>query len=159
MKLYIKNMVCNCCELTVKSELYETGIQYDSVKIGVVRLRENITSEQRSLLALALILDGFELIDNQKNQLIEKLKSAIIDLKHYSDDDLKLSFTDYISMIVNDNFISLNKLFGEIEAISIEKYLNKLKIIRIKEMLVYEDLFLDEIANKMHYSSTAVLTT
>jgi YesN/AraC family two-component response regulator len=159
MKLYIKNMVCNRCQTTVKSELDKIGIQYNSVKIGEVDLTENITSEQRTLLSMALLLDGFELIDDQKNQLIEKLKKAIIDLEHFSDEDLKFSFTDYISMIVNDNFISLNKLFGEIEGISIEKYLIKRKIERIKEMLVYEDLSLDEIAQRMHYSSTTALYT
>jgi YesN/AraC family two-component response regulator len=151
-------MVCNRCQTTVKSELDKIGVQYDTVKIGEVNLKEDITSEQRGLLSVALLLDGFELIDDQKNQLIEKLKKAIIDLEHYSDEDLKFNFTDYISMIVNDNFISLNKLFGEIEGISIEKYLIKRKIERIKEMLVYEDLTLDEIAHKMHYSNTIALS-
>ena len=89
MKLYIKNMVCNRCQETVKSELDKIGIQYDHVKIGEVDLKENITSEKRVLLSMALLLDGFELIDNQKNQLIEKLKKAIFDLEHYSDEDLK----------------------------------------------------------------------
>lgn len=158
MKLYIKNMVCSRCRTTVISELDKIGIHYDSVIIGEVNLSGNITPEQRELFSRALLLDGFELIDNQMNQLIEKLKKAILDLEHYSDEDLKFSFSQYISMIVNDNFISLNKLFGEIEGISIEKYLIKRKIERIKEMLVYEDLSLDEIATKMHYSSTTILT-
>jgi YesN/AraC family two-component response regulator len=151
-------MVCNRCEETVKSELDKIGIQYNAVKIGEVDLKKNITSEKRVLLSMALMLDGFELIDDQKNQLIEKLKKAITDLEHYSDEDLKISFADYITMIVSDNFISLNKLFGEIEGISIEKYLIKRKIQRIKEMLVYEDINLDEIAHKMHYSSTSTLS-
>ena len=158
MKVYIKNMVCTRCETKVKSELDKIGIQYDSVKIGEVDLTENITSEQRILLSMALMLDGFELIDIQKNQLIEKLKKAIMDLEHYSDEDLKKSFSDYISLFVDDNFISLNKLFAEIEGITIEKYIIKRKIEQIKEMLVYEDLKLDEIANQMHYGSTAALT-
>jgi YesN/AraC family two-component response regulator len=151
-------MVCNRCIETVKSELNKIGVQYDTVKIGEVDLTKNITSEQRVLFSMALLLDGFELIDDQKNQLIEKLKKAIIDLEQHSDEELKISFADYISLIVNDNFISLNKLFGEIEGISIEKYLIKQKIERIKEMLVYENLNLDEIAHKMHYSNTASLS-
>jgi AraC-like DNA-binding protein len=158
MKLYLKNMVCDRCIETVKSELDKIGIQYNTIKIGEVVLTEDITSEQRMLLSMALLLDGFELIDNQKNQLIDKLKKAIINLEQYSDEDLKTSFADYISLIVNDNFISLNKLFGEIEGITIEKYIIKRKVERIKEMLVYEDLNLDEIAHKMHYSSTAALS-
>lgn len=159
MKLYIKNMVCNRCETTVKSELDKIGIPYDSVKTGEVGLSENITAEQRLLFSAALRRNGFELIDDQKNELIEKLKKSIIDLEHYSDEDLKTSFSDYISLIVDDNFISLNKLFAEIEGMTIEKYLVKRKIERIKEMLVYEDFSLDQIALKMHYTSTVSLAS
>jgi AraC-like DNA-binding protein len=151
-------MVCNRCETTVKSELYKLGILYDTVKLGEVELRNTITSEQRLLLATALEYNGFELIDDKNNILIERLKKSIIDLEHYSDEDLKTNFADYISLFVDDNFISLNKLFSEIEGITIEKYIIKRKIERIKEMLVYEDLKLDEIAHKMHYSSTVALS-
>lgn len=158
MKLYIKNMVCNRCETTVKSELDKIGIPYDTVKTGEVGLSKKITSEQRLQLSAALLLDGFELIDDQKNELIEKLKKSIVDLVHYSDEDLKTGFSDYIRLIADDNFISLNKLFAEIEGMTIEKYIIKRKIERIKEMLVYEDLSLDQIALKMHYSSTASLS-
>jgi YesN/AraC family two-component response regulator len=158
MKLYIKNMVCNRCKTTVKSDLDKIGILYDTVKIGEVGLSKKVTSEQRLQLSVALQHDGFELIDDQKNELIERLKKSIIDLEHYSDEDLKTSFSDYISLFVDDNFISLNKLFAEIEGMTIEKYIIKRKIERIKEMLVYEDLNLDEIALKMHYSSTASLS-
>jgi YesN/AraC family two-component response regulator len=159
MKLYIKNMVCNRCKTIVKSELDKIGIQYDTVRIGEVITERKITSEQRVQLSEALQQNGFELIDDQKNELIGKLKKSILDLEHYSDEDLKTNFSDYISLIVDDNFISLNKLFEEIEGITIEKYIIKRKIERIKEMLVYEDLNLDEIALKMHYSSTATLTS
>lgn len=158
MKLYIKNMVCNRCKATVKSELDKIGIQYDNVRIGEVITEGKITSEQRAQLSAALRQNGFELIDDQKNELIGKLKKSILDLEHYSDEDLKTNFSDYISLIVDDNFISLNKLFEEIEGITIEKYIIKRKIERIKEMLVYEDLNLDEIATKMRYSTTSALS-
>src|SRR5665648_617453 len=144
MKLYIKNMVCTRCELTVKSELDKIGISYDTVKIGEVGLNRKITSEQRIQLAAALQQNGFELIDDQKNELIERLKKSIIDLEHYSDEDLKTSFSDYISLIVDDNFISLNKLFAEIEGFTIEKYLIKRKIERIKDCLLYTSDAADE---------------
>ena len=152
-------MVCNRCKATVKSELDKIGIQYDTVKIGEVVTEGKITSEQRAQLSAALLQNGFELIDDQKNELIGKLKKSILDLEHYSDEDLQTSFTDYISLIVDDNFISVNKLFEEIEGITIEKYIIKRKIERIKELLVYEDFNLDEVALKMHYSSSAVLTS
>jgi YesN/AraC family two-component response regulator len=158
MKLYIKNMVCNRCKTTVKSELDKIGIQYEAVRIGEVITEGKITSEQRNQLSEALLQNGFELIDDQKNELIGKLKKSILDLEHHSDEDLKTSFADYISLIVDDNFISLNKLFEEIEGITIKKYIIKRKIERIKELLVYEDLNLDEVAFKMHYSSTIALS-
>ena len=130
-----------------------------TVELGEVTTKKKITSLQRTRLFDALQQSGFELIDDQKNDLIEKLKNAIVDLEHNSDEDLKTSFSDYISLSVNDNFISLNTLFAEIEGITIEKYIIKHKIERVKELLVYNDLNLAEIALKMHYSNTAQLSS
>lgn len=158
MKLYIKNMVCNRCRTIVMTELDKIGIRYDTVELGEVNTSRNITSLQRNSLFDALKLFGFELIDKAKQNLIEKLKKAIVDLEHYSDEDLKTTYSDYISLVVNDNFISLNTLFAEIEGITIEKYIIKHKIDRVKELLVYNDLSLAEIAGKMHYSSVLQLS-
>ena len=158
MKLYIKNMVCNRCKTIVKSELDKIGIPFDALELGEVNTKNKITLVQRTRLFDALQKSGLELIDDQKNDLIEKLKKAIVDIEHHSDEDLKTSFSDYISQNVNDNFISLNTLFAEIEGITIEKYIIKHKIDRVKELLVYNDLNLAEIAHKMHYSNTAQLS-
>lgn len=158
MKLYIKNMVCGRCKSIVMSELDKLGIHYVTVALGEVTLRNKISSGQQSELHTALQFNGFELIDPGKNILIEKLKSALVDLENYSDEDLKTSFSDYISLSVKDNFISLNTLFSEIEGITIEKYIIKHKIELIKELLVYEDLSLSEIANRLHYSNSAKLS-
>jgi YesN/AraC family two-component response regulator len=159
MKLYIKNMVCSRCKTIVKAELDRMGVQYFTVELGEVNTKKEITPIQRAQLYNALHRSGLELIDSHKNDLIEKLKKAIVDLEHYSDADLKTSFSDYISLNVEDNFISLNTLFAEIEGITIEKYIIKHKIERVKELLVYDDLNLAEIAVKMHYSTTAQLST
>jgi len=158
MKLYIKNMVCNRCKTTVRTELDKIGIAYTTIRIGEVCTEEKVSPEKLEQLSEALQKSGFELIDTKNNMLIEKLKKSVIDLEHYSDEDLKTSFSDYIRLIVDDNFISLNKLFEEIEGITIEKYINKRKIERIKEILVYEDLGLAEIAKKMHYTSAIALS-
>jgi YesN/AraC family two-component response regulator len=158
MKLYIKNMVCERCKTIVKDELDKIGIQYTHVELGEVDMKKEISLFQRTRLYDALKQSGLELIDKNKNELIEKLKLAIVDLEHHSDEDLNTSFSDYISMSVNDNFISLNTLFAEIEGITIEKYIIKHKIERVKELLVYNDLNLVEIATKMHYSNTAQLS-
>jgi AraC-like DNA-binding protein len=158
MKLYIKNMVCNRCKTIVKTELDKIGIPYDALQLGEVNTRKEITPLQRTRLSNALKLSGFELIDEQKYELIEKLKKAIVDLEHYSDENLNTSFSDYISLQVNDNFISLNTLFAEIEGITIEKYVIQHKIDRVKEFLVYDQLTLVEIALKMHYTNVAQLS-
>ncbi len=159
MKLYIKNMVCSRCKTSVIAELDKLGVQYNSVAIGEVNTKNKITPLQRTQLYEGLQQQGFELIDEQKNELIEKLKRAIVDLENYSDEELKTSYSNYISLRVNDNFITLNTLFAEIEGITIEKYIIRYKIERVKELLVYEDLDLAEIAIKMHYSSPAHLST
>ena len=151
-------MVCKRCIEIVKSELDKVGITYTSVNLGEVITRDVITSSQISRLQELLKKSGFELIDEQRYALIEKLKTAIIDLEHHSDEDLKTSFSDFISLTVNDNFISLNTLFAEIEGVTIEKYIINHKIQRIKELLVYGDLSLTQIANKMHYSNAAQLS-
>ncbi len=158
MKLYIKNMVCSRCETIVKAELEKIGVEFLGVKIGEVETKKIISGLERQQFAAALHQNGFELIDDQKNVIIEKLKKAVLDLENFSDEDLKTGFAEYISLIADDNFISLNQLFAEIEGMSIEKYVVKRKIDQIKELLVYEEFNIDEIARKMHYSSTAALT-
>ena len=152
-------MVCSRCKKIVKAELDKMGIHYASVELGEVTIHKKLTAIQHSNLSDALKQSGFELLDGHKNDLIEKLKSAIIDLEQYSDEDIKTSFSDYISLRVNDNYISLNTLFAEIEGITIEKYIIKHKVELVKELLVYEDLNLAEIAAKMHYSNIAQLSS
>jgi len=159
MKLYIKNMVCSRCKTTIKTELDKLGIQYISVEIGEVTIRKKLTSIQHHLLNVALEQFGFELINNEKNYLIEKLKKAIFDLEMYSDEELKTSYPDYISLRVNDSYISLNTLFSEIEGITIEKYIIKQKVELVKELLGNNNLNITEIAVKMHYTNVAHLST
>lgn len=151
-------MVCDRCKTIVKNGLDKTGIQFHTVEIGEVNTKKDVSSLQRSQLYDELYQSGFELIDIRKNDLIEKLKKAVADLKLHSDEDLKTSFSDYISLSVDDNFISLNTLFAEIEGITIEKYIIKHKIEQVKELLVYDDMSLTEIAKKMHYSNPVQLT-
>jgi len=152
-------MVCTRCKTIVKSEMDKMGLQYNNVEIGVVDVPDKFTSSVRSKFDTALKKHGFELIDDKNNELIGKLKKAIIELELNSDENLKTSFTDYISLRVDGNFISLNKLFTEIEGFAIEKYIISHKIARVKELLVNDDLTLEEIAAKMHYSCTAKLSS
>jgi len=151
-------MVCNRCKTKVKEYLDKAGIEYTTVELGEVSTKKAITATQRTRLAESLLKSGFELIDGHKNELIEKLKQAILDLENHSDEELKTSFMDYISLSVDENYISLNTLFAEIEGVTIEKYIIKHKINRVKELLVYDDFTLAEIAAKMHYSSVVALS-
>jgi AraC-like DNA-binding protein len=143
----------------VKTELDKLGIQYISVEIGEVTIRKKLTSIKHHLLNVALEQFGFELINNEKNYLIEKLKRAIFDLEMYSDEELKTNYPDYISLRVNDSYISLNTLFSEIEGITIEKYIIKQKVELVKELLGNNNLNITEIAVKMHYTNVAHLST
>lgn len=152
-------MVCSRCKRTVKSELDKLGIPYLSVEQGEVTTRRNLTSIQKHLLYLALIKHGFELIDSKKYSLIDKLKKAIFDLGMISDEHLRTSYPDFISLSVNDSYISLNTLFSEIEGITIEKYIINQKVELVKELLGLNSLNISEIAVKMHYSNVGQLSS
>ncbi len=136
MKLYIKNMVCTRSKMIVKSELEKNGLQYNNVEIGIVDTLDKIISSQHSAYDPALEKPGFELIDNQNSELIDNLKKAIIELELFSNEDLKTSFADFIILSVDDNFISLNNLFADLEGVTIDKHIIKHKIARMKELLV-----------------------
>jgi AraC-like DNA-binding protein len=158
MKLYIKNMVCGRCKAIVESELDTLGIKFREVELGEVTITNKLTASQHKKLYALLKQSGFELISDQKNELIEKLKRTITELEDYSDEDLHMNYSDFISQNVKDNFISLNKLFSEIEGITIEKYIVRQKIEHVKKLLDQNILNISEIAVKMHYSSVAHLS-
>lgn len=152
-------MVCSRCKTIVKTELDNLGLQYDSLDLGELTIGKKLTKPQHKRLFTALKQHGFELIDDQKNDLIETLKSTITDLESYSDEDLHTNYSDFISRRVHKSFISLNSLFSEIKGITIEKYIIKQKIERVKEMLGPGKLNMSEIAVKLHYSSVAQLSS
>ena len=152
-------MVCNRCKTIVKSQLDKLGVYYFSVELGEVTIGKKLTALQHKRLSASLKRFGFELISHQKNEIIERLKRSIVDLQNCSDEDLNTSYSDFISLNVNDSFISLNTLFSEIQGITIEKYIIKQKIELVKELLEHNILNLTEIAVKMHYSSVAQLSS
>jgi AraC-like DNA-binding protein len=151
-------MVCSRCKCTVKTELEKLGILYVSVELGEVTVESKLTEIQHIRLYKALKQKGFELIDEKKNDLIEKLKNTIYDLERCSDENLNTSYSDLISLNLNDSFISLNTLFSEIEGITIEKYIIKQKVELVKELLGHDSLDIAEIAVKMHYTSVGQLS-
>ena len=158
MKLYIKNMVCIRCKMVVKSELDKLGLHYANVELGEVEIKEELSDEQHYNLRDALEKTGLELMDDKKSILVEKIKAIVIEVVHYKDDIIKVNLSDLISEKLNHNYSYLSNLFTEVKGISIEKFYLAHKIEKVKELLVYDELNLTEIAYKMNYSSVAHLS-
>lgn len=159
MKLYIKNMVCIRCKMVVKEELSKLGLHHTVVELGEVEIIENISALQHDQIKTALLKTGLELMDDKKSMLIEKIKNVIVELVHYSEEPLAINFSEYLSRQLNHDYTYLANLFSEVQGITIEKFFIAHKIERVKELLVYNELNLTEIAYKMHYSSVAHLST
>ena len=158
MKLYIKNMVCLRCKMVVKSELEKLGLHFDTIELGEVEISDDISKEQLENLSLALKLTGLELMEDNKKILVEKIKTTIIELIHFSDEQIKINLSDYLSEKLHHNYTYLANLFSEVKGTTIEQYHLSHKIEMVKELLVYDELNLTEIADKMHYSSVAHLS-
>ncbi len=159
MKLYIKNMVCIRCKIVVKEELTKLGLHYTVVELGEAEIIENISTEQHELIRSTLLKSGLELIDDKRSILIQKIKNVIIDLVHYSEEPLTMNLSVYLSWQLHYDYTYLANLFSEVQGGTIEKFFIAHKIERVKELLVYKELNLTEIAHKMHYSSVAHLST
>lgn len=144
--------------MVVKSQLEQLGLHPLSVELGIVTLPDKITDEIYRSVKESLEPFGFELIDDKKSQTIEQIKDTIIELVHYNDNDSKVNLSDYLVSKLHRDYSSLSKLFSEVTNTTIEKYLIAQKIERAKELLVYGELSLNEIADKLNYSSAAYLS-
>ena len=158
MKIYIKNMVCNRCKLVVKSIFEQLGLHPTQIELGEIVLQENDISRVKDKLILKLRSFGFDLLDDKKTQTIEKVKSLIIDLVQRKDNNIEVTLSEYLSHELHKEYSSLSNLFSEVEGITIEKYYILQKIEKVKELLVYDELSLSEIAYKLNYSSVAYLS-
>ncbi len=151
-------MVCNRCIMVVQSELNKLGLNVKSIKLGEVILDKELPSEEKTNLINALLPLGFEVIDDKKSRIIEQIKNTIIDLVHQQDNEIKANLSDVLSEKLNHDYNYLSNLFSEVEGTTIEKYLIAQKIEKVKELLVYDELSLSEIAYRMNYSSVAYLS-
>jgi len=158
MKIYVQNMVCIRCKMIVKSELEKLGLHDITIELGEAEIREEISAEQLATLSEALEKSGLKLMDDKKNILVEKIKTIIIELVHYNDEQIKINLSDYLSEKLNYNYTYLANLFSEAKGASIEQFYLAHKIEKVKELLVYDELNLTEIAWKLHYSSVAHLS-
>jgi AraC-like DNA-binding protein len=158
MHLYIRNMVCNRCIMVVKSELEKLGHDPLHVQLGEVELKEDIAANELTIFKNRLDELGFELIDDNKSRLIEKIKLLVIQLIHHGDGPMHQNYSEYIASGLNKEYNYLSHLFSEVEGTTIEKYIINQKIERVKELLVYNELTLSEIADSLGYSSVAHLS-
>ncbi len=158
MRLYIKNMVCIRCKMVVKAELEKLGLHFVVVELGEVEILENISTEQHDQFKVALLKSGLELMDDKKSVLIQQIKNIIVELVHYSEEPLSIKFSEYLSQKLNYDYTYLANLFSEVQGTTIEKFYISHRIERVKELLVYDELNLTEIAYQMHFSSVSHLS-
>lgn len=152
-------MVSTRCKLAVKEELKKLGLHFMVVDLGEVEIMEEITAEQREKLKIALLDSGLELMDDKRAILIEKIKNAVIEMVHHAGDDgIKTNFSDFLSAKLNHNYTYLANLFSEVQGTTIEQFIISHKIERIKELIMYDELNITEIAWKLNYSSVAHLS-
>lgn len=157
--LYIKNMVCDRCIMVVRELLNQLGFTVQSVELGKAVVAEEPDAAQREKLRGELQALGFELLDDKRMQLVEQMRNAIIELVHYQQNQLKVNLSQFLSDKFHHDYSFLSKLFSEETGTTIEKYLIAQKIERVKELLMYGELSLSEIALTMNYSSVAHLST
>jgi AraC-like DNA-binding protein len=158
MKIYVKYMVSIRCKMVVKAELENLGLHYTTVELGEVDIEETLSQAQREALTSALKRSGLELMDDKKAILIEKIKQVIIETIHYTEEALRVNFSNHLSEKLNYDYTYLANLFSEVEGTTIEHFIIKHKIERVKELLIYDELSLTEISYKLHYSSVAALS-
>jgi AraC-like DNA-binding protein len=151
-------MVCIRCKIVVKDELAKLGLDTIVVELGEAEIPGTISPAQREEIRSALLKSGLELMDDKKSVLIQKIKNIIIDLVHYSEEPLSIKLSTYLSEQLQHDYTYLANLFSEVQGITIEKFFIAHKIERVKELLVYNELNLTEIAYKLHYSSVAHLS-
>ena len=158
LKIYIKYMVSARCKIAVKETLEKMGLHYIFVELGEVELMEALSAGQKILLKTALIAVGLDLVDDRKSVLIEKIKNIIIENIHYSDEKMIINFSLFLSKKLEYDYTYMANLFSDIQGVTIEQFIIAHKIERVKELIIYGELNMTEIAWKMNYSSVAHLS-
>ena len=151
-------MVCQRCKMVVKSELEKLGLHHTRVELGEVEVMEELSDVQRQTLNQGLKMAGLELMEDKRSMLVERIKIHIIELLDNQDEQIKTNLSDYLSEKLNHNYTYLANLFSEVKGTTIEQFYLNHKIEKVKELLVYDELNLTEIADKLHYSSVSHLS-
>lgn len=159
MKLYIKYMVSLRCKMVVKDAFKKLGIRYVSVNLGEINIEDDITDKQREKLKVILLKSGLELMDDKKAILIERIKNVVVEMVHYADELPKTNFSDFLSQELKYDYTYLSNIFSETQGVTIEHFIILHKIEKVKELIIYNELNLTEIAWKLRYSSAAHLSS
>lgn len=152
-------MVSLRCKMVVEQELQKLGLQYVKINLGTIEILEDISDSQREELRKNLEEYGLELLDDKRKIIIEKIKAIIIEMIHYSEELPKMKYSEYISEKMGYDYTYLANIFSEVKGITIQQFIIVNKIERVKELLLYDELNLKEIAYKLHYSSVAHLSS
>lgn len=157
--IYIKNMVCRRCILTVSNIFKGNGVTPLSIELGIVVLSEPLPKEKKDLIRCQLEEYGFKVIDDKRKRTIEQIRIGVIEFVRHPEHQEKMNLSDYLQEKCRKEYSALSKLFTEMKGISIERYYLAQKIELVKELLAYDELTVSEIADKLHYSSVAHLST
>ncbi len=151
-------MVCPRCVQSVRTILSDMNKNIVDVQLGEAWIEDELNDEERQDFKLRLEGVGFELLDDSKKQLIERIKNILIQLIQYSESELQLNYSDYLAQKIGKDYRYLSNLFSTLNGMTIEKYIIQLKVEKIKEYISYEELTISEVAYKMNYSSPAHLS-
>lgn len=156
-KIHVKHMVCDRCSMVVIQELQKLGVHPSKVVLGEIELPSQPETSQLDAIRASLAAVGFEIIDDKKSRIIEQIKSAIIDVVQHQK-KIRTNLSDYLADSIGKDYSSLSSLFSDVEGTTIEQYYIHQKIEKVKELLVYDELTLSEIAYELGYSSVAHLS-
>ncbi|MEQ6166200.1 MULTISPECIES: AraC family transcriptional regulator [unclassified Ekhidna] len=156
--IHIKNMVCPRCIEAVKEALNEANVGFERVSLGEAIIKRPLDKTQKVNLIPLLKEKGFELLEDKISAIISNIKGLIIEQIHYSNEPLKVNFSTFLSEKLGKDYSTMSKLFSSVESITIEKFITKQKIERVKELIIYDQLSLSQIAYQMNYSSVAHLS-
>ena len=158
MKLYIKYMVSHCCKLMVQEELKKLGLRAYNIELGEVEVDEEISPAKFEQIRTALLKQGHELMEDKRAIQIEKIKNIIIEMIHFSDEPIEMKYSEYLSTKLENDYTYISNLFSEVTGVTIQQFIITHKIERAKELIIYNELSLKEIAYKLHYSSVGHLS-
>jgi AraC-like DNA-binding protein len=151
-------MVCIRCKMVVKAELTKLGLNYSNIELGHAEIIGDVSIEQNDQIRIALAKSGLELMDDMKGILVERIKNVIIELVYHAEDPLSVNLSVFLSQQLHHNYTYMANVFSETQGRTIERFYIEHKVERVKELLIYDELSLTQIAFKMHYSSVAHLS-